>query len=60
MRIKNKKVPIIVYSLLLLIVLPLTVYSIYLHGEGYGIGKVRDRNVNKLFKFEGKLYFRLL
>ena len=57
MRIKNKKVPIIVYSLLLLIVLPLTIYSIYLHNEGYGIGKVRDRNVNKLFKFEGKLYF---
>ena len=57
MLIKNKKVPIIVYSLLLVIVLPLTVYSVYLHYEGYGIGKERDRNVNKLFKFEGKLYF---
>ena len=50
MLIKNKKVPIVVYSLLLLIVLPLTGYSIYLHHEGYGIGKERDRNVNKLFK----------
>ncbi len=57
MRIRNKKVPIIVYSLLLVIILPLTGLSIYFHNLGYGIGKERDRNVNKLFKFEGKLYF---
>ncbi len=57
MRIRNKKIPMIVYSVLLVILLPLTALSIYYHKEGYGIGKVRDRNVNKLFKFEGKLYF---
>lgn len=57
MRIRNKKIPFIVYISLLAIILPITVFSIYLHSKGYGSGKTRDTNVNKLFKYEGKLYF---
>lgn len=57
MQIKNKKIPMIVYISLLAIMIPITGFSIYLHYEGYGIGVERDTNVNKLFKYEGKLYF---
>ena len=47
----------IVYISLLAIMIPITGFSIYLHNAGYGIGVERDTNVNKLFKYEGKLYF---
>ena len=57
MRIRNKNVPSIVYISLLALLVPITIFSTYLHFAGYGTDVYRDKNVNKEFKYDGKLYF---